>query len=64
MKVDIIQIPNIDATFVDDLMHAGIDDGSLEVDRDVYYLYEETKKEDSKERLTKFGFDVEKIKRW
>ena len=64
MKVGIIQIPNIDATFVDDLMHAGIDGGSLEVTRDVYYHYEEPKKEDSEERLTKFGFDVEKIKRW
>lgn len=64
MNVDIIQIPNIDATFVDDLMHADIDDGSLEVNRDVYYRYEESKKEDSEERLSKFGFDVEKIKRW
>ena len=64
MKVNIIQIPNIDDTFVDDLMHADIDDGSLEAERDVYYRYEELKKEYSEGRLTKFGFDIEKIKQW
>lgn len=62
--IDIIQIPNIDDSFVDELLEAEIADSGLESNGDVYYSYEETRKEYSEERLKKFGFDVEKIKQW
>lgn len=61
--IDIIQIPNIDDSFVDELLEAEIADSGLESNGDVYYSYEETGKEYSEERLKKFGFDVEKIKK-
>ena len=62
--IDIIQIPNIDDSFVDELLEAEIADSGLESNGDVYYSYEETGKEYTEERLKKFGFDVEKIKQW
>lgn len=43
--IDIIQIPNIDDSFVDELLEAEIADSGLESNGDVYYSCEKTGKE-------------------
>lgn len=64
--MEIIQIPTMDISFMDDIMKSGIADSSIDVKDDVYYSYENNgnEHESSEQRLTKFGFDVKKIKEW
>lgn len=60
--IDIVEIPPMDVSFMDDIMEGGIADSGLEANGDVFFCYEDlTQEESSKERLLRFGFDVEKI---
>lgn len=63
-KISIVQIPTMDTSFMDEILENGIADSGLESNGDVYYSYDNTQKEDSKERLLRFGFDVDKIDQW
>ena len=63
-KISIVQIPTMDTSFMDEILENGIADSGLESNGDVYYSYDNTQKEDSKERLLRFGFDMDKIDQW
>lgn len=65
-EIDIVEIPAMDTSFMDDIMKGGIADSGIESNGDVFFSYENqnVSNETSEERLTRFGFDVEKIKNW
>lgn len=65
-EIDIVEIPAMDTSFMEDIMKGGIADSGIESNGDVFFSYENqnVSNETSEERLTRFGFDVEKIKNW
>lgn len=65
--IDIVEIEAMDTSFMKDIMDGGIADSGIEANGDVFFSYENqdmSSDETSEERLTRFGFDVEKIKSW
>lgn len=63
--IGVVEIPEMDTSFMEDIMNGGIADSGIESNGDVFFSYENnTIKETSEERLTRFGFDVDKIKKW
>ncbi|RDU51950.1 hypothetical protein CQA49_08920 [Helicobacter sp. MIT 00-7814] len=63
--VEIVRIPEMDTSFMDNIMNGGIADSGFEAHGDVYYSYDaNAANENCEERLKHFGFDVEKIKQW
>lgn len=65
-QIDIVEIPAMDTSFMEDIMSGGVADSGIESNGDVFFDYEhqDMSSETSEERLTRFGFDVEKIKNW
>ncbi|TLD81590.1 hypothetical protein LS68_000720 [Helicobacter sp. MIT 05-5293] len=63
--IEVVEIPEMDTSFMDDIISGGIADSGMEANGDVFFCYENIpNQETSEERLSRFGFDVEKIKNW
>lgn len=62
--IEVVQI-SADTPFMKDIMEGGIADSGIESNGDVYYHYENNNEQETcEQRLARFGFDVEKIKKW
>ncbi len=65
--IEVIQIPDMDTSFMDEIMQGGIADSGIVSNGDVFYQYEESKQlseADSKKELEKYGIDLNKLKQW
>ncbi|WP_394977612.1 hypothetical protein [uncultured Helicobacter sp.] len=64
--LEVVTIPNIDTSFIEEIKKGGIADSGVESNGDTFFSYrhEAPTKETSSERLERFGFDAEKIKCW
>lgn len=65
--IEVIQIPNMDTSFMDKIIQGGVADSGIVSNGDVFYQYEEIEqlsKADSKEELEKYGIDINKLQQW